>query len=31
MVPQKEQEVAGKVEEEEPTGVSEGSIVIWDY
>ncbi len=31
MVPQEEQEVAGKVEEEEPTGVSEGSVIVWDY
>ena len=26
-----EQEVAGKVEEEEPTGVSEGSVVVRGY
>ena len=31
MVPQEEQEVAGKVEEEEPTGVSEGSVIVQDY
>ena len=26
-----EQEVAGKVEEEEPTGVSEGSVIVRGY
>ena len=31
MVPQEEQEVARKVEEEEPTGISEGSVVIQGY
>ncbi len=31
VVPWKEQEVAGKVEEEEPTGISEGSVVVQGY
>jgi len=31
IVPQEEQEVAGKIEEEEPTEVSEGSIVVRGY
>ena len=33
MIPQEELEIAGKVEEEEeePTGVSEGSTIVWGY